>query len=103
MNLRQRLDEGVTLTELAATTPEVEEVAVSERKAAVRETFDLPDPLPDRGAEGVLDTALDAAATGDIEDAAATLSAAFVTVCERREPSLEQTRVGHLAACHLHD
>jgi peptide/nickel transport system ATP-binding protein len=57
-------------------------------RAAIREEFDLPDPLPDRGAEEALSAALDRLVVEDTEGAAERLAEAFPTVCRRERPGL---------------
>jgi len=69
----------------------------------VRAEFDLPRALPDPDAEAVLAAAVDDAVAGDVDAAADRLREAFATVCEQREPELQETGTGHPAACHLHD
>ncbi|MFB6140146.1 MAG: ABC transporter ATP-binding protein [Halosimplex sp.] len=66
---------------------------------AVRAEFDLPAELSDADAERVLDEAIDAVVAGDVDRAADRLGEAFVTVCERENPTLEPTDAGHPAAC----
>ena len=70
-------------------------------RAEIREGFDLPPTLPDPDAEATLSEAVEAAAAGDVDSAAAELGSAFGTVCERRAPALEAGTGTHPAACHL--
>jgi len=67
--------------------------------SAVRSEFGLDRALPDAEAEQVLSEAAAAVATGDVEAATDRLRDAFTTVCEREDPALEPTAVGHPAAC----
>ncbi|MFB6072686.1 MAG: ABC transporter ATP-binding protein [Halobacterium sp.] len=67
----------------------------------VREEFGLPEELPDGDVEAVVSAAIDDLLAGD-ENAAADRLQAFTTICEREEPTLEDTDAGHPAACHLH-
>jgi peptide/nickel transport system ATP-binding protein len=69
---------------------------------AVRSAFDLPATLRDEEAEAVLDDAVRTLLGGEADDARDRLADAFGTVCERREPQLRETDVGHPAACHLY-
>lgn len=70
--------------------------------AAVREAFDLPQPLSDDRAETAVETASIAVANGNAERATSVLKEAFPTVCERKEPT-EHSVEGKLAKCHLHN
>ena len=71
--------------------------------AALREEFDLPDPLSDRNAEAALADALAALVAGDEEGALAALSAVVVTTCEKHHPTLQSVDApDHEVACLLH-
>lgn len=68
----------------------------------IRAIYDLPPELSDPEAEAVLADAISAVVAGDRDTAGERLQS-FETVCERSDPSLQETDVGHPAACHLHD
>jgi peptide/nickel transport system ATP-binding protein len=82
-------------------------------EADLRDEYRLPPELSDPDAEGVLSDAMDdVLAAGEqnpdepedepsYERAVDRLQDAFTTVCEREEPSLQETGAGHPAACHL--
>lgn len=64
----------------------------------LRMEFDLSETLADEEAEAIVDRALDALTTGDVETAEAELSA-FTTPCEAEEPEATDHGNGHLSAC----
>ncbi|MFB6189581.1 MAG: ABC transporter ATP-binding protein [Halapricum sp.] len=68
---------------------------------AIRDEYGLPSELSDEDAQAVLQGAIEAVLSGERDTAAEQLSP-FETVCERSEPTLEETDAGHPAACHLH-
>jgi peptide/nickel transport system ATP-binding protein len=80
-----------------------EQVTDEQLRAALRREYDIPEELNDDDAERVLSAALGELVSGDFEAADMRLSTEFATVCERRHPSLQETDVGHQAACHLHN
>jgi peptide/nickel transport system ATP-binding protein len=77
--------------------------ATADVEDRIREAFDLPSKLTDPEADAALSTALSAVAADDVESAVAELRSAFRTVCEHRDPQLEETAAGHEAACHLNE
>ena len=68
----------------------------------IRETFELPEPVPDETVEAAVDDAIEALLEGDLERAADGLAAALPTVCERDSPA-ERIIDGRRVRCHRHD
>lgn len=67
---------------------------------AIRAEYDIPAELPDKDAERSLASAVEAAASGDIETATETMRQSFPSVCVREQP--EKHELGdRTAACHL--
>ena len=76
----------------------------TETRAALREEFGLPDPVPDRAVEEAVAAALDALVTDDHEGALAALSETVTTPCASHEPRLQPAAGAggeHEVACHL--
>jgi peptide/nickel transport system ATP-binding protein len=71
--------------------------------ASLREAYDLPAELGDDAAESALADALDAVLDGDADAAATRLCETFASVCERENPTVQETDTARVAACHLHD
>jgi len=71
-------------------------------RAALRERYDVPDPLADDEAEAALSAAVDALLAGHEDTALDRLASTFTSVCERYEPATHETAVGE-ADCHRHD
>ncbi len=110
MNLRIAVREGRIdlegLREFAVAETDAEDVeAVSDTQLtdAVRQEYNVPQPVADADAEDDIASAVESLVTGNFDDAEATFADSFSTVCEREEPELKETSVGHPAACHLHD
>jgi len=80
-----------------------EQVTDEQLRIALRREYDIPEELTDSDAEGVLSAALGELVNADFEAADTHLSTEFATVCEQQHPSLQETDVGHQAACHLHN
>ncbi len=70
--------------------------------AALRDLFNIPQPLSDPQAEDILSEALSHLEEHDFEAAEEILSEAFVSPCSVHEPELQQIEHGR-AACHLYD
>ncbi|MFC5133277.1 MULTISPECIES: ABC transporter ATP-binding protein [Haloferacaceae] len=69
----------------------------------VREEFDLPETLPDAGAEETLGEAIDALYDDRIGTAAALLESAFTSPCERHHPPEYGVGSDHGIACLRYD
>jgi len=67
-------------------------------ESQIRIEFDLPETLADDEAEAIVDRALDALTSGDVETAEDELST-FTTPCEKDEPEETDHGNGHLSAC----
>ena len=67
-------------------------------ESQIRIEFDLPETLADDEAEAIVDRALDALTSGDVETAEDELST-FTTPCEEDEPEETDHGNGHLSAC----
>ena len=78
-------------------------LGTAETAAALREEFDLPDPVDDPAVETAVTEALSALADGDRERALAALSETVTTPCEVHEPTRQPVAgsPGHDVACHL--
>jgi peptide/nickel transport system ATP-binding protein len=70
-------------------------------RAAVREAFDVPDPLSDPAAEEVFEEALSHALADDVADARRLLVSEFETICEKT-PAFVEAENGAETACHLY-
>lgn len=106
MNLRDLLEQderhGNVLSSDGGDEVAGDDPATSEPRDEIRDELGLPS-LQDENAETELLTALSLVARGEREKAKSRLATAFETVCETREPVLEETTAGHLASCHLRD
>ncbi|SDK03447.1 peptide/nickel transport system ATP-binding protein [Halovenus aranensis] len=71
--------------------------------ARVRETFDIPSPLPDADIEAAVTATVGALDEGDLAGAGDRLTAATESVCERHTPELQETETSHPVACHRYD
>ena len=69
-------------------------------REAIRAEYDIPDELADQDAERSLSAAVDAAASGDVEEATRTMREAFPSVCVRERPETHDLG-DRTAACHL--
>jgi len=105
MDFRQRVEDraidlDVVRQEAAENNGDtaVEDVSASELATVLNDRF-FSEPLGD-GRE-VVDTAYRALAEGDWQTAEDVCRNAFESVCERREPTLQDD--GHPSACHLYD
>lgn len=70
--------------------------------SAIRTHFGLPDALMDESIEAAVSAAIDAVRTGDIDEAAAQLTDAVPTVCERETPRTVEYD-GRPVSCHRYD
>jgi peptide/nickel transport system ATP-binding protein len=77
-------------------------VPADDIKQEIREEHGIPSELTDTSAERALDEAMTHVVDQEPERAQQLMREEFDTVCAKEDPELQQTDVGHPAACHLH-
>jgi peptide/nickel transport system ATP-binding protein len=77
-------------------------VPADDIKQEIRDEHGIPSELTDTSAERALDEAMTHVVDQEPERAQQLMRDEFDTVCAEEDPELQQTDVGHPAACHLH-
>ncbi|MDY6765491.1 MAG: oligopeptide/dipeptide ABC transporter ATP-binding protein [Halobacteria archaeon] len=80
-----------------------EDLTNSALREEIREEFGIPEEVGDENAESILSNALEHVVNEDFESADELMKEEFTTVCQERNPDLQETSAGHPASCHLHD